>query len=94
MNTYIINICVDTKTTDIYDKVAVTKFPLLITCEDENRLKEILASDHTKNYVKNLISKQLYQTAQYCCVKIDKDMNYSESSKIRYDLKSITNIDY
>ena len=41
MNTYVINICVDTKTTDIYDKVAVNKFPIIILAKNETNLIEM-----------------------------------------------------
>ena len=93
MNTYVINICVNTKTTDLYDKVAVNKFPLLISCEDETRLTEILASQDVVSYVKMLISKHLYDNAQYYIVRIDGDGLYNEDDRLRWNLKNITKID-
>ena len=38
MNVYAVNLTVDTKTTDIYDKVAVNKFPVIVLCKDEQEL--------------------------------------------------------
>lgn len=93
MNTYVINICVDTKTTDLYDKVAVNKFPLLISCENETRLTEILAGNEVTEYVKSMISKHLYDNAQYYIVCIDSNGLYNYNGRLRWELKSITKID-
>lgn len=94
MNIYAINVCVDTKTTDIYDKVAVNNFPLLITCENEDKLKLRLNQEDVKLYISKLISHSLYQNAQYCIVKIHDNGKYDDSCKIRYWLKDITIVDY
>lgn len=94
MNTYTINVCVDTKTTDLYDKVAVNKFPLLITCQDDERLKYILNDHDIKLYVKNLISERLYNTAKYHIIRIREGDTYFEDDKIIWDVKDITQIEY
>lgn len=64
MNIYAVNLTVDTKTTDIYDKVAVNKYPVIVFCKDENELWEKLGCQHTKDWVRsNIRTKHLYDTA-------------------------------
>ena len=93
MNTYVINVCVNTKSTDIYDKVAVNKHPILISCFNEDRLKDILNQSNMKEYIKGTISKQLYENAQYYIVRIDEDGGFTPDDKMVWDLKEITVID-
>ena len=45
MKTYAVNLVVDTKNTDIYDKVALNKFPIIIKCKTESELKDILSQE-------------------------------------------------
>lgn len=64
MNVYAVNLTVDTKTTDIYDKVAVNKFPVIVLCKDEQELWEKLNCQETKDWVRsNIRTKHLYDTA-------------------------------
>lgn len=88
---YMINIGVNTKATDIYDQVAINKFPLVISCSDDNRLKEVLANDKLKNYIKENISKYLYDEAKYYIVKMGPNDQYE---KLNWSLKDITKINY
>ena len=37
---FAVNLTVDTKTTDLYDKVAVNKFPVIVRCNNEDELWE------------------------------------------------------
>ena len=94
MNIYVINVCVDTKTTDIYDKVAVNKHPILISCFNEDRLKDILNQSNMREYIKQTISKQLYGNAQYYIVRIDEDGGFTPDDKMVWDLKNITKIEW
>jgi hypothetical protein len=71
---YTINLVVDTKVTDIYDKVALNKYPMVIFCDDINELKDILSNINTINYVKNYIkSKKIFDNAQWYIRSIDYD---------------------
>lgn len=71
---YTINLVVDTKVTDIYDKVALNKYPMVIFCNDINELKDILSNTDTINYVKNYIkSKKIFDNAQWYIRSIDYD---------------------
>lgn len=64
MKNYAVNLVVDTKHTDIYDKVALNKFPIIVQCKTENELKSILSNEQTIQFVKGLIkSKSVFDTA-------------------------------
>lgn len=64
MKNYAVNLVVDTKQTDIYDKVALNKFPIIVQCRTENELKSILSNEQTVQFVKGLIkSKSVFDTA-------------------------------
>lgn len=64
MKLYAINLVVDTKNTDIYDKVALNKFPIIAKCKTEDELKDVLSADETVSFIKhNIKSKRVYDTA-------------------------------
>ena len=64
MNIYAINLTVDTKTTDIYDKVAVNKYPCIVICKNEKELWEKLTTQQTKDWVRdNIRLKRIYESA-------------------------------
>lgn len=66
MKTYAINLVVNTKFTDIYDKVALNKFPIVIICKTEAELKDILSNDNSTEFVRQLIkSRRVYETAEW-----------------------------
>lgn len=72
MKTYAVNLTVDTKTTDIYDQVAVNKYPIIVLCKDEEELWNILSSVNTINWVKqNVRTKRLFDTAFFHIREID-----------------------
>lgn len=64
MKIYAINIVTSTKNKELYERVAVNEKPLIICCENEERLKEILK---TKNsYIRNILKTEtLYNHASY-----------------------------
>lgn len=94
-NIYAINICVDTKTTDIYDKVAINKFPIIISCAS-SKLTEMLNNIDIQNYIKTNISKHLYNTAQFYVRIIDENGIYNDTQhhSYVYNIKDIVNIEY
>lgn len=66
MKIYTINLAVDTKDTDMYDKVSLNEFPIIVFCNTENELKEYLSSDDTIHYIKNIIkSQKVLETSQW-----------------------------
>lgn len=71
MNIYSLNIVVPTKTTDIYDKVAINKYPLIITCKD-SELNNMLQSNEIKNFLKdNIKSSRLLNLAEWYIRRFD-----------------------
>ena len=66
MKTYVVNLVVDTKNTDIYDKVALNKFPIIIKCKTEAELKDILTQDIAQQFLQNNIkSQRVFDTAEW-----------------------------
>ena len=64
MNTYAVNLTVDTKTTDLYDKVAVNKFPVIVICKNKEELWEKLSSQDTSNWIReNIRNQKLFNSA-------------------------------
>lgn len=79
MKNYAINLIVDTKNTDIYDKVALNKFPIIVQCKTEDELKNILSGEETKEFVKKLIkSKSVFDTSFWNVRTIYSDGNIRE----------------
>ena len=66
MKTYAVNLVVDTKNTDIYDKVSLNKFPIIIKCKTESELKDILAQEQADEFIQSKIkSQRIFDTAQW-----------------------------
>lgn len=66
MRIYAVNLTVDTKTTDLYDKVAINKFPIIVICNNEEELWDKLSTEDTSNWVRqNVKTKRLFDTAYY-----------------------------
>lgn len=92
MKTYAINLVVDTKTTDIYDKVALNKFPIIVQCENEASLKNILSNENTLEFVKTLIkSKRVYDSAEW---KIRSIYNNGEVRELVWDVSELNKIEF
>ena len=87
-NTYVVNICVDTKSTDIYDKVAINKFPIILSCK-ESQLRVVLGNDDFKNYIHQHISKQLFDNAQFYIRIIDDNGIYGDEESLKINIKDI-----
>lgn len=72
MKAYAVNLTVDTKTTDIYDQVAVNKYPIIVLCKDEEELWDKLSHTNTINWIKqNVRTKRLFDTAFFHIREID-----------------------
>lgn len=66
MKTYVVNLVVDTKNTDIYDKVALNKFPIIIKCKTEAELKEILTQKMAQTFIQDHIkSQRVFDSAEW-----------------------------
>lgn len=86
---YTINLVVDTKVTDIYDKVALNKFPIVIFCDNEGELKEMLSSDDVQNYVKQYIkSPKIFNSAQWYI----RSINYEGPVELIWNVRDMFDI--
>ena len=74
MRTYAVNLTVDTKTTDLYDQVAVNKYPIIVLCKDETELWDKLSSQDTSNWIRqNVRTQRLFDTAYFHIREIDNE---------------------
>lgn len=74
MKQYAINLTVDTKTTDIYDQVAVNKYPVIVICNNEEELWEKLSCHDTINWVRdNIRIQRIFDSAYFHIREIDGD---------------------
>lgn len=91
MKTYAVNLTVDTKTTDIYDQVAVNKYPIIVLCKDEEELWNKLSHPNTINWIKqNVRTKRLFDTAFFHIREIDGN----DIKDICWKVDSLVTIDY
>lgn len=91
MKTYAINLTVDTKTTDLYDQVAVNKYPIIVLCKDEQELWEKLSSQDTSNWIRqNVRTQKLFNSSYYHIREISGD----EVKDICWKVDSLINIVY
>lgn len=91
MKTYAVNLTVDTKTTDIYDQVAVNKYPIIVLCKDEEELWNKLSHANTINWIKqNVRTKRLFDTAFFHIREIDGN----DIKDICWKVDSLVTIDY
>lgn len=74
MNIYVINLVVNAKNTDVYDKVALNKYPIIIKCKSEDELKEILTQEQANTFIQqNIKSQKIFDNAQWFVRKIYND---------------------
>lgn len=74
MKTYAVNITVDTKTTDLYDQVAVNKYPIIVICNDEQELWDKLTSQEASNWIRqNVKTQRLFDSSYYHIREITDD---------------------
>ena len=86
---FAINLTVDTKTTDLYDQVAVNKYPIIVICNDEKELWEKLSSGSTIAWVrKNVRTNKLFDSAYFYIRGINGDevteFTWKANSLIKY----------
>lgn len=91
MKTYVINVVVNTKTTDLYDKVAINKYPIIVICADEKELWEKLSNEETSEWIKqNVKTKRLFDTAYYHI----REISNNNIKDICWKVDSLINIEY
>ena len=92
MKTYAINLVTSTKNTDLYEKVAVNKFPIIVICKTEDELKQFLSSKESNDYVKRMLrTKKLYEESQWCIRSVYPDNSIRE---LIWNVSEINNIEY
>lgn len=90
MKIYVINITTTTKNKELYERVSVNEYPLVIYCENEDRLKYILST--RTDYIRNILKTEtLYNHALYMIREIDMD-NIYEIRNFEYKVKDIIEI--
>lgn len=92
MKTYAINLVTDTKHTDIYDKVALNKFPIIVRCKTESELRDLISNEDTTNYVKNTIkNKRVFDAAYWMIRSVYQNGDVRELS---WKVSDLISIDY
>ena len=92
MKTYAINLVVDAKNADVYDRVALNKYPIVAFCRSEAELKERLSSQNTKEFIQSLIkSKRVYDSASWMIRDIYPDNRIQE---LVWNVSDLIHIDY
>lgn len=92
MKTYAINLTTITKSTDIYERVSVNKFPIIVRCKTENELKEYLSSEQTNNYIKeNIRTQKLFNEASWYIRSVYQDGSVYE---LVWDVKDLNKVSY
>lgn len=65
MKIYAINLVISLRNA-IEDKIAINKYPIIVKCKTESKLKEILSQESIKDFLKRTIkSQRLMDTAQW-----------------------------
>lgn len=93
MKIFVINIVTTTKNKELYEKVAVNEYPLIIHCSDSDRLKDILSQRN--NYIKNILKTEtLYNHAIYMIREIIFNGVTYDYNDFKINVKDITHVDY
>lgn len=92
MKLYVINLVVDTKNTDIYDKVALNKFPIVAHCRTESELKDFLSNESSIKFIKDLIkSQRVFDSAEW---KIRCIYSANDVREIVWPVSNLINIEF
>lgn len=92
MKLYAINIITATKNKEFYERVAVNEYPLIIYCENDDRLKDILSN--RVDYIKKVLKTEItYNHAIYMIREIDYigDISINE---FEWKVKDVTIVNY
>lgn len=93
MNIYAINIVTSTKNKEFYEMVAVNEYPLIIHCDNDDRLKDILSN--MTDYVCNILKTEIiYNHAIYMIRKIIYNGSKCELAEIKWKVKDVTVVEY
>ena len=92
---YVINVTVDTKTTDLYDQVAINKFPIIVICKDEDELREKLSNEEASNWIKqNVRTQRLFDSAYFYIRELSKGTNQTNVNELCWKVDSLLTVTY
>lgn len=90
MKTYAINLTTRTKVNNVFDKVAINKYPIIVVCKDIEELKQILSTDDTKKFIKDTLKfKDLYESSTFFIREINNDKN-----DFTLEVKDVVSVDF
>lgn len=93
MSVYVINIVTATKNKEFYERVAVNEYPIIICCENDVRLKEILSE--RVDYIHNILKTEIiYNHAIYMIREILHNSNNCDIRELQWKVKDITRVNY
>ena len=93
MNIYTINIVTTTKNKEFYERVAVNEYPLIIHCENDDRLREILSE--RIDYIHNILKTEIiYNHAIYMIREIIYKGASCDIRELEWKVKDITHVVY
>ena len=91
---YTLNIVTVTKSTDLYDAVAVNKYPLVMMCESEE-FETFLKSEQMQVFCKQCIkSKNLYDHAKFYIRVIDDNTENAQIQNLMLNVRDYIEIKY
>jgi hypothetical protein len=93
MKIYAINLTVDTKTTDLYDQVAINKYPIIVICKDQQELWSKLSTENTELWIKSNVKTQRLFNSAYFHIR---EINYqaSEVKELCWKVDSLLKVSY
>lgn len=92
---YAINLTVDTKTTDLYDQVAINKFPIIVICKDEQELWDKLSTEETCIWIKNNVRTQrLFNSAYFYIRELSKGIEQTNVKELCWKADSLIKVTY
>lgn len=92
---YAINLTVDTKTTDLYDQVAINKFPIIVICKDEQELWDKLSTEETALWIKqNVRTQRLFDSAYFYIRELAKGHGETLHRELCWKADSLVKVTY
>lgn len=92
---YAINLTVDTKTTDLYDQVAINKFPIIVICKDEHELWDKLSLEETALWIKqNVRTQRLFDSAYFYIRELAKGYGETLHRELCWKVNSLVKVTY
>lgn len=89
LESFAVNICVNTAGNDYYDQVAINKDPIIIFGR-ESDVRNVLSSQDVIDYIKaHIRSREIYEKATYHIVYMTRDNQVNKFTKPVQELTKI-----